>query len=660
MGVWRVPLLCLFSLMLASCGGGGGPSAPVLQTLSISPSSPSVAAGLTTTLSLTGRNSDGSASTALSGATWTSSQTSVATVNANGTVTGVAVGSATITAMVGSVTTSVTLAVTVRGTVEGLASGASVTLKNGSESLVVRANGAFVFQTAQLVNGRYTIGVTDVSAGQACAVTDGADLSSAGTFKPVRIKCAAVASSAAYMPVAQGLPDLEPIYAKFCVPPANGRSLQHVVPVDLNKDGLTDFVLNLWCSPVAVAGTDHSGPTPTRIVALVQDAQGNFTDQTAEIFGSAQVEIGGVGEYYVTGDFNGDGYTDIVYSLNREDGRRINNPPTTQYVKNVALMSQGGGRYTAVPIGAEAWGAGFVTMDNASGGKDFIAMSFSDSPRAWTYSNNAWAAVPGFSWVGGSGSLFFSRSSPGTGSSRAINTILNSTVGVELYTNTSGTWTKKGEFGYPNSIIQKLCCNNAQPSGANFTQIDGKDLIDPSFGFSCEFRRTPTSAPEALVAFDANEIVGGYQGQVVVYGTTPLKEWFKLFSFGVGAGEVLQRNDLVIRNEVTSSVTANRMACMDLNGDGYDDIILYSTNFAGQNNPIVYLNDKTGAFDRVDPKVFPAAPSDWYLRNYVMADATGDGIREMIYFQIVGNAGSENRVQVHKGLRALGAADVLK
>ena len=162
------------------------------------------------------------------------------------------------------------------------------------------------------------------------------------------------------------------------------------------------------------------------------------------------------------------------------------------------------------------------------------------------------------------------------------------------------------------------------------------------------------------MVFNANEIVGGYTGQVVVYGQTPLQELFKIFSFGVGSDGKLKRNTLVIRNELQTNVYANRMACFDVNADGYDDIVLYSTNFSGQKDPVVYLNDGTGAFDRVDPKAFPSSPAEWYLRNYVIADADNDGVRDLIYFQIVGYSGSENRVKVHKGLRPLRAADVMK
>ena len=460
---------------------------------------------------------------------------------------------------------------------------------------------------------------------------------------------------------AQLLPDLEPIWASFCPNPPAGRSLQHVVPADLNKDGHTDLVVYLWCSPV-VAGTDFSGVTPSRIVAFLQDAQGNFTDRTQTIFGASTVIPGGVGEYYITGDFNSDGYVDIVWSLNREDGRSINNPPTTQYVKNIALMSQGNGTYSKVEFGNPAWGASLSAMDNASGGQDLIATSFSQSPQAWTYSqSNGWTAVSGYDWVGGQGALFFSRASQGVASTQAINTVsTQSQIGVQLYSSASGTWTSSGGFYYPASVIQKVCCNNTQATPAAFVSIDGKDYVDPSFSGTCQIRRTPTSPPEALTVFDAQEIVGGYTGQVVVYGQTQLREWFKIMSFSPAGGGTLVRNSLTIRNEITTDVKSNRMTCTDVNGDGYDDIVLH----ASKNNqtPVVYLNDRSGAFDLVAASAYQVSPNygGQGLSNYIISDVNNDGLKDLIYFPIIGTSGTSTQLQLYKGLRAINSTDIVR
>jgi hypothetical protein len=95
-------------------GGGGGSQPPVLASLQISPTNPSVAAGLTQKFTATGKFSDGSTRDMTASVTWASSSPSVATINVSGTpglAKGVAPGSTTISATSGGVSGTTTLAV---------------------------------------------------------------------------------------------------------------------------------------------------------------------------------------------------------------------------------------------------------------------------------------------------------------------------------------------------------------------------------------------------------------------------------------------------------------------------------------------------------------------------------------------------------------------
>src|SRR5450432_2024031 len=111
--VW---LLVSISLaLLGACGGGGGGGstpAATLQSVTVTPAGPQVAAGSTAQLAATGNYSDGSHQTLTGQVTWTSSSTAVATVTASGLATGVATGTATITAMMQGISGSTQLTVT--------------------------------------------------------------------------------------------------------------------------------------------------------------------------------------------------------------------------------------------------------------------------------------------------------------------------------------------------------------------------------------------------------------------------------------------------------------------------------------------------------------------------------------------------------------------
>ncbi|HEU4732240.1 MAG TPA: Ig-like domain-containing protein [Kofleriaceae bacterium] len=99
---------------LGACGDntGGGPPAVVVQSVAITPPTPTLAAGTSTHLSATARLSDATTKDVSGTATWSSSDKAVATVSATGVVTGVAAGSATITATLDGITGTANVAVT--------------------------------------------------------------------------------------------------------------------------------------------------------------------------------------------------------------------------------------------------------------------------------------------------------------------------------------------------------------------------------------------------------------------------------------------------------------------------------------------------------------------------------------------------------------------
>lgn len=95
-----------------SSNGGGGQQ-HVLQSIEVSSSSASVAAGLSLQLSATGMYSDGASTDLTASVTWTSSDTSIATVASSGLLTGKSAGGPiTITATSGSLKGTTTVSIT--------------------------------------------------------------------------------------------------------------------------------------------------------------------------------------------------------------------------------------------------------------------------------------------------------------------------------------------------------------------------------------------------------------------------------------------------------------------------------------------------------------------------------------------------------------------
>lgn len=151
-------------------------TAATLQSISIAPASPSVAAGVTLQLSVVGHLSDGSTQT-LAGASWSSATPAVATIDAaSGLAKGLAVGTSTITALCQGFSANAVLTVT-----PALLQSIAVTPANGSVhvgfGLQMAATGTYSDGTALDITTQVTwisgtpsvagIGTTGIASGLA-------------------------------------------------------------------------------------------------------------------------------------------------------------------------------------------------------------------------------------------------------------------------------------------------------------------------------------------------------------------------------------------------------------------------------------------------------------------------------------------------------------
>jgi uncharacterized protein YjdB len=119
-------------LVALSVGCSGFFVDPTLTTITVTPSTPSVVSGNTLQMIATGSYDDGSTKNISGGATWTTSDSSVATVNSSGLLTGVATGTATITATSGAITGTTTATIQVAGLQSITLSPTGISIKQGT------------------------------------------------------------------------------------------------------------------------------------------------------------------------------------------------------------------------------------------------------------------------------------------------------------------------------------------------------------------------------------------------------------------------------------------------------------------------------------------------------------------------------------------------
>lgn len=113
---WRSVVVGFLVLTFVACGGhttsSSNPAPPTLASISVAPAAHSIQTGATRQFTATGSFTDGSTKDLTSTATWSSSNTVVATISAAGLATGAGAGTTTITAVSGSISGTTTLTVT--------------------------------------------------------------------------------------------------------------------------------------------------------------------------------------------------------------------------------------------------------------------------------------------------------------------------------------------------------------------------------------------------------------------------------------------------------------------------------------------------------------------------------------------------------------------
>ena len=119
-GTWPDPISTTGGGSLNYCIYGTGTGA-TLTNITVAPANPSILAGATQPFTATGTYSDSSTQDITSQATWRSSNTGVATVNAGGLATAVAAGTTTISAALAGITNSTVLTVQTPTTLTSIA-----------------------------------------------------------------------------------------------------------------------------------------------------------------------------------------------------------------------------------------------------------------------------------------------------------------------------------------------------------------------------------------------------------------------------------------------------------------------------------------------------------------------------------------------------------
>ena len=176
----RLRFILCTAIVVAVSGCKGFFIGPTLTTVTIAPSTPSVAIGKTQQMTATGTYDNGSTETITASASWASSDITIATVSSTGLVTGIASGTATISATLNGISGSTTVTITVANLASISVTPSSQTISSGQTQQFTAIG---ILQNGNTVDMTST--VTWTSSNILAATIDDAGLATAKTVSSI-------------------------------------------------------------------------------------------------------------------------------------------------------------------------------------------------------------------------------------------------------------------------------------------------------------------------------------------------------------------------------------------------------------------------------------------------------------------------------------------
>lgn len=405
-------------------------------------------------------------------------------------------------------------------------------------------------------------------------------------------------------------------------------TLQMVAAVDLNQDGLKDIVGHLWHNNWN-AGEDFYGQVPNSLVIFLQSEERTFYFANDIVLQSGNSDLNGsASRKQVIADFNADGFPDIAFALNREDGR-LSSSKEKDYgesnwgAKAAILLSKGDGSYTIsspAPDEEALWYHGVAAVENEQGYSDVLfkgknGSGASQPSLAYRMINGIWEKVDDYPWLNG-------------WDTQSAGTFIWATDGSdpELFSKSKGVWGSVDKFSLQDKRGEPVKVKSWVGEFMEMPTVMFYDKLRASFALSEQC--IMDSGKYFVSAIDSRLLPKDWKDREFVEETKmPQDSPFLLFT--LEDGKLRLREDLI--PDQSSSLHSYRFNCADVNGDGKDDIFV--SNLDGSNT--LYLQNDEGVLEIQSALIFPEEKNidnAQIQTRSIYDDLDGDGYFDLLYY----------------------------
>lgn len=262
-------------------------TAPVLDSIAVSPSAAAIPDGTTQQFTATGTYSDGTTQDLTNSASWSSSAPGIATIGSGGLATGAGIGSATVSATSGAITGSAALTVGQPALVSIAITPPSPSLALGT-SQPLKATGTYTDGSTQDLTATVTWGTTDSSI---------ASVSNLGIAGSVAVGGTSVSAVSGSITGSTSLTVTPAALVSIAVTPAipsipSGTTLQFSATGTFTDGSTQDVTQTVqWSSDTQSVATISSGPTQNGLATSVNTGAATITATSGAVSGSTSLTV---------------------------------------------------------------------------------------------------------------------------------------------------------------------------------------------------------------------------------------------------------------------------------------------------------------------------------------------------------------------------------